>query len=80
MKAKNTVTGRHSRRGNAAERLDTNERLVVATKGGKLFEMRRVDQRNRDMLAELDQIIKEIPIARDASSRQLSRIFLEDRE
>ena len=81
MKAKNTVTvtSQDLRRGNPEERLATNK-LVVATKGGKLFEMRSVDQGKRDMLAELSQIIKEIPIARDASSRQLSTVFLEDRE
>ena len=56
------------------------EKLLVVKKGGKLFELRRVDQGKRDLLADLNQIIKEIPIVRHASSRQLSSIFLEDRE
>lgn len=80
MKSKNTVTSRDLRRGNPEERLAPNEKLGVATRGGKLFEMRRVDQGKRNMLAELNQIIKEIPIVRDASSRRLSSTFLEDRE
>ncbi|MHB8523799.1 MAG: hypothetical protein ACYDH9_24010 [Limisphaerales bacterium] len=80
MKARDTVTGRDLRRSNPEERLAPGKKLVVIKKGGKLFEMRRVDQGKRNMLAELNQIIKEIPIARDASSRQLSSIVLEDRE
>jgi len=80
MKAKRTVTSGDLRRGNAEEPLAPNEKLVLATKSGSLYKMRRVDQEKRNMLAELNQIIKEIPIVRDASSRRLSSTFLEDRE
>jgi hypothetical protein len=70
MKAKNTVTGRDLRRGNSEDRLASNEKLLVATmvatKGGQVFEMRRVEQGKRNILTELNQIIKEIPIARPA--------------
>ena len=80
MKAKTIVTSADLRRGNPEERLAPNEKLVVATKSGKPLKIRPVDQGKRNRLAELNQIIKEIPIARDASSRRLLSIFLENRE
>jgi hypothetical protein len=80
MKTRDTVTGRNLRRRSPEERLAPGDKLLVAKKCGKFFEMRRVDQAKRNMLAELNQIIKEIPIVRHASSKHLSSIFLEDRE
>ena len=80
MKAKNTVISRGVNSGNSNKRQAPNEKLVAATKGGRLLKLRPIEQGKRDMFAELNQTIKEIPIARDASSRQLSSVFLKDRE
>ncbi len=47
---------------------------------GKVFELRRVDAGERDILADLDQLIKDIPRTEPAHAADLAPIIIEDRE
>jgi hypothetical protein len=49
-------------------------------RSAEVFELRRVDSGGRDILADLDQILKEIPATGRANATDLARIIIEDRE
>ncbi|MBM3883070.1 MAG: hypothetical protein FJ387_25695 [Verrucomicrobia bacterium] len=75
-----TISGRQLRHGAPEEALSPGEAVRVKKRDGKVFELRRVDSGGRDILAELDQILEEIPTTGPARSIDLARIVIEDRE
>ena len=74
------ITGRQLRHKAHEESLARGESLIIKKKNGKVFELKRVDQKRKDFVAEMDKIFKEIPIKRSRRKIDLVRIFLEDRE
>ncbi len=78
--ATKTISGRQLRHGAPEETLSPGESVLVKKRDGKVFELRRVDQGQRDILAGLDQVMKEIPRTGPAHATDLARIIIEDRE
>ncbi len=74
------ITGRDLRRGTPEERLAPGESVVVKKRGGKVFELRRVDAGLRSMNAGLDRLFAEIPPEGDHVKTDLARTIIEDRE
>jgi hypothetical protein len=73
------INGRQLRHKAHEESLAPGESLLIKKKGGKVFELKRVDQKRKDFVAEMDKIFKEIPIKPSRRKMDLVRIFLEDR-
>ncbi len=78
--AMKTISGRQLRHGAPEEALSPGETVRVKKRGGKVFELRRVDAGGRDILADLDQLLEEIPATGPAHPTNLARIVIEDRE
>lgn len=78
--ATKTISGRQLRHGAPEETLSPGESVRVKKRDGKVFELRRVDTGERDILAGLDQIMEEIPRTGPAHATNLARIIIEDRE
>jgi hypothetical protein len=75
-----TITGRELRRGAPEENLAPGEALIVKKKGGKTFEVKRVDEGLRSINAALDKLLGEMPPEGPEVPVDLSRIIIEDRE
>ena len=76
----NTITGRTLRRASPEEGLAPGETLVVKKKGGKVFELRRVDEGTRSVSAGLDRLLVDMPPEGPRISVDLSAIIVEERE
>ena len=79
MKKKH-ITGRQLRHGSPEESLSPGESVQVHKRGGKVFELRRIDAGGKNILEGLDNLLLEMPATGPASSVDLSRIIIEDRE
>lgn len=79
MKTKR-ISGRELRHGAPEENLSPGEAVIVEKRGGKVFELRRVDAGEKDILDGLDRIISEVPSTGPAHKTDLARIIIEDRE
>ena len=75
-----TISGRQLRHGAPEEALSPGESIRVKKRDGKVFDLRRVDSGGRDILADLDQILEEIPTRNPTPTTDLARIIIEDRE
>jgi len=78
--ATKTISGSQLRHGAPEEALSPGEAVRVKKRDGKVFELRRVDSGGRDILADLDQILEEIPTTGPAHATDLARVVIEDRE
>jgi hypothetical protein len=78
--AKKRITGRQLRHGAPEEELSPGESILVDKRGGKVFEMRRIDSGERSITAGLDQLFQEMPKTGRAHKTNLARAILEDRE
>ena len=78
--ATKTISGRQLRHGAPEETLSPGESVRVKKRDGKVFELRRVDKGERDILADVDEIMEEIPRTGPAHATDLARIIIEDRE
>lgn len=79
-KAQKPITGRELRRGTPEERLMPGESITVRKKGGKLFELKRVDVTEKSILKGLDQLLEDLPNPGETVRTNLARIIIEDRE
>jgi len=75
-----SITGRQLRHGSPEESLSPGESVQIRKRGGKVFELRRVDAGETDILAGLDHLLAEMPPAGPAGRVNLSQIIIEDRE
>jgi hypothetical protein len=75
-----TISGRQLHHGAPEEALSPGESIRVKKRDGKVFDLRRVDSGGRDILADLDQILEEIPTRNATRTTDLARIIIEDRE
>jgi hypothetical protein len=80
LMATKTISGRQLRHGAPEEALSPGESIRIKKRDGKVFELRRVDSGERDILAGLDQILEEVPSTGSARSIDLAQIIIEDRE
>jgi len=56
------------------------ESITVKKQGGKVFELKRVDVREKSILKGLDQLLEEVPSPGKPARTNLARIIIEDRE
>ncbi len=73
------ISGRELRHGAPEETLSPGESVIVEKRGGKVFELRRVDSGQRSMLQALDTIIADTPTV-SSHPVNLASIIIEDRE
>jgi len=74
------ITGRQLRHGTPEETLAPGQTIVIEKRGGKIFEMKRVDAGARSINAELDRLLQEMPPEGGREKTDLARIITEDRE
>ena len=79
MKKKH-ITGRQLRHGSPEESLSPGESIQVHKRGGKVFELRRIDAGGKNILEGLDNLLLEMPPTGPKGAVDLSRIIIEDRE
>ena len=56
------------------------ESIIVRKQGGKVFELKRVDAREKSILKGLDQLLQDVPNQGEPARTNLARIIIEDRE
>jgi hypothetical protein len=78
--ARKKISGRELRHGAPEENLSPGESILVEKRGGKIFELRRIDAGKKSMNAGLDKLLAEMPSTGAAYSADLARIIVEDRE
>jgi len=78
--AKPHITGRHLRHGSPEENLSPGESILVKKPRGKLFELKRIDSGEKNVLAGLDRLLSEMPPTGRRAAVNLSAIIIADRE
>jgi hypothetical protein len=78
--AQKNISGRQLRHGSPEESLSPGESLIIRKRGGKVFRLTRTDSGKRDILAQLDQLFKDIPLEGPRVKSDYVRAFLEERE
>ena len=74
------ISGRQLRHGSPEESLAPGQTVVVEKRGGKVFELTRIDAGARNINAQLDQLFQDLPAAGARVKTNLARIITEDRE
>jgi hypothetical protein len=74
------ITGRQLRHGAPEEQLSPGQSLVIEKRGGKRFQLTRVDAGPVNFNEQMDQIFREIPPEGNCTRINLARTLLEDRE
>jgi hypothetical protein len=74
------ISGRELRHGAPEESLSPGESIVVEKRGGKKFELTRIDKGAVNFNEQMDRIFQEIPAEGKRVKTNLARILLEDRE
>ena len=74
------ISGRQLRHGAPEENLSPGQSLVIEKRGGKRFELTRIDPGPANFNKQMDQIFREIPPEGKRVKTNLARLLLEDRE
>jgi hypothetical protein len=74
------ISGRQLRHGSPEENLSPGQSLLVEKRGGKKFELTRIDSGPVNFNDQMDQIFREIPAEGKRIKTHLARTLLEDRE
>jgi hypothetical protein len=74
------ITGRQLRHGAPEERLSPGQSVVIEKRGGKRFELTRIDTGRLNFNEQMDQIFREIPAEVKRFKTNLARVLLEERE
>jgi hypothetical protein len=74
------ISGRQLRHGAPEENLSPGQSLVIEKRGGKRFELTRIDTGPVNFNEQMDQIFREIPADGKRVKTNLARTLLEDRE
>ena len=74
------ITGRQLRHGAPEENLSPGESVVIEKRGGKKFELTRIDKGPVNFNEQMDRIFHEIPAQGKRVKTNLARTLLEDRE
>lgn len=78
--ASKRITGRELRHGAPEENLSPGESLVIEKRGGKRFELTRIDTGPVNFNQQMDRVFREIPPEGKSVRTNLARTLLEDRE
>ena len=78
--ASKRITGRQLRHGAPEENLSPGQSLVIEKRGGKRFELTRIDSGPVNFNDQMDQIFREIPAEGKRVKTNLARTLLEERE
>ena len=78
--ASKRITGRELRHGAPEENLSPGQSLVIEKRGGKRFELTRIDSGPVNFNKQMDQIFREIPPEGKRVKTNLARTLLEERE
>ena len=78
--ASKRITGRQLRHGAPEENLSPGQSLVIEKRGGKRFELTRIDSGTVNFNRQMDQIFQEIPAEGKRIKTNLPRLLLEERE
>jgi len=78
--ANKRITGRQLRHGAPEESLSPGQSLVIEKRGGKRFELTRIDAGPVNFNEQMDQIFREIPAEGKRVKTNLARTLLEERE
>ena len=74
------ITGRQLRHESPEESLSPGESLQVHKRSCKVFELRRIDAGEKNLLAGLDNLFLEMPVTGLGRPVDFARIIIEDRE
>ena len=74
------ITGRQLRHESPEEKLSPGESVQVHKRGGKVFELRRIDGGESDIIRGLDKLLLEMPDSKSGCSVDFAKIIIEDRE
>ena len=74
------ISGRELRHGAPEESLSPGESIVVEKRGGKKFELTRIDKGPVNFNQQMDRVFREIPADGKRIKTNLARTLLEDRE
>ena len=78
--ARKRITGRQLRHGAPEENLSPGESLVIEKRGGKRFELTRIDTGPVNFNDQMDRVFREIPPEGKRVKTNLARTLLEERE
>ena len=78
--ASKRITGRQLRHGSPEKDLSPGQSLVIEKRGGKRFELTRIDRGPVNFNEQMDQILWEIPAKGKRVKTNLARMLSEDRE
>lgn len=78
--ANKRITGRQLRHGAPEENLSPGQSLLIEKRGGKRFELTRIDAGPANFNEQMDEIFREIPAEGKRVKTNLARMLLEDRE
>lgn len=78
--ASKRITGRQLRHGAPEEKLSPGQSLVIEKRGGKKFELTRIDTGPVNFNQQMDQVFREIPAEGRRVRTNLARTLLEERE
>ena len=78
--ASKRITGRQLRHGAPEENLSPGQSVVIEKRGGKRFELTRIDKGPVNFNEQMDQIFREIPAEGKRVKTNLARTLLEERE
>ncbi|HEY1663503.1 MAG TPA: hypothetical protein VGI03_13880 [Verrucomicrobiae bacterium] len=78
--ANKRISGRQLRHGAPEENLSPGQSLVIEKRGGKRFELTRIDTGPVDFNKQMEQVFREIPAEGKRVKTNLARTLLEDRE
>lgn len=74
------ITGRQLRHGAPEENLSPGQSLVIEKRGGKKFELTRIDTGPVNFNQQMDQVFREIPAEGRRVKTNLARKLLQERE
>lgn len=74
------ITGRQLRHGAPEENLSPGQSLVIEKRGGKKFELTRIDTGPANFNQQMDQVFREIPAEGKRVKTNLARTLLRERE
>ena len=78
--ASKRISGRQLRHGSPEENLSPGQSLLIEKRGGKRFELTRIDKGPVNFNQQMDQIFKEIPADGKRVKTNLASTLLQDRE
>jgi hypothetical protein len=78
--ASKRITGRQLRHGAPEENLSPGQSIVIEKRGGKRFELTRIDSGPANFNEQMDQVFREIPAEGKPVKINLVKTLLEDRE